>query len=114
MEELLGDESEGQGGSAGGGEPCGGVAGMGEQPLEGGAGALLGAGVAQEAGVVVQRKNQAVDLEQQLAGVGVGAQVAFVDGGADRALERVLPGLHHRHERVAHRARAGRRTRPRR
>ena len=77
---------------------------MGEQPLEGSAGALLGAGVAQEARVVVKRKDEAVDLEQQLAGVGVGAQVAFVDGGADGALERVLPGLHHRHERVAHRA----------
>ena len=29
--------------------------------------------------------------------------MAFVDRGADGALERGLPGLHHRHERVAHR-----------
>ena len=77
---------------------------MGEQPLEGSAGAHFGAGVAEEARVVVKRKNEAVDLEQQLAGVGVGAQMALVDGGVDGALERVLPGLHHRHERVAHRA----------
>ena len=54
--------------------------------------------------VVVKRKNEAVDLEQQLTGVSVDAQVALVDGGTDRALERVLPGLHHGHEGVAHRA----------
>ena len=68
---------------------------MGEQPREGSAGTLLGAGVAQEARVVVKRKNEAVDLEQELAGVGVWAQVAGVDRGANGALERVLPGLHH-------------------
>src|SRR6185369_1117521 len=43
------------------------------------------------------------DLEQQLADVGVGAKMALVDGGADRAVERLLPRLHHRHERIAHR-----------
>ena len=79
-------------------------AGMGDQALEGGARMLDGAGVAQESGVVVQRKDQAVDLEQQLLDVGVGTQMAFDDGGADRPAERAMPGLDHRHQGVADRS----------
>ena len=82
--------------------------------LEAGTRPLDGARAAQEARVVVQREDQAVDLEQHLLRIGVGAQVPFVDREADGLPERRVPGLHHRHQRVAHRARAGRRTRPRR
>ena len=39
---------------------------MREQALESNAGALFGTVVAQEAGVVVEGKNETVDLEQQL------------------------------------------------
>ena len=41
----------------------------------------------------------------ELLGVGVGAQVAGVDGEPDRARQRGVPGLHHRGQRIAHRTR---------
>src|SRR5258706_7205591 len=51
-----------------------------QRAVEGGAGPLHRAGVAQEAGVVVQRQDQAVHLEHHLQRVGVRVQVALVDG----------------------------------
>ena len=52
----------------------------------------------------MQREDQAVHLEQHLLRVGVGAQMAFGDGQADRAFERLLPGAHHGRQRIANRA----------
>ena len=72
--------------------------------LERALGAVECAGQAQKARVVVQRQDQPVKLEQHLHGIGVGHQMAFVDGQADRTLERAVPGHHHRGQRVAHRA----------
>ena len=47
------------------------------------------------------------DLEEQLQGIGVGAQMALLRSrGRSRARKRRLPGLHHAGERVAHWARA--------
>src|SRR5450755_143817 len=75
-----------------------------EHALESGPRPRFGAGMAKEAGVVMQRENEAVNLEEQLSDVGIGAQMLFGDGGTDGALERPLPGPYHRHERVADRA----------
>ena len=69
-----------------------------------GTGAVQRAGGAQEAGVVVQREDQAVHLEQHLQRVGVGLQVAGLDRQADGAHQCRLPVAHHACQRVAHRA----------
>src|ERR1035438_9655467 len=78
---------------------------MREKALEAVARPPLGADVAQEPGIVMDGENEAVDFEKQLPDVGIGAQMALANGGADRALERAPPCLHHGHEGVAHRAR---------
>src|SRR5436190_23729345 len=89
------------------GEKSVGTAGHGpvrENALEAGAGPLLGAGMAEEAGVVMEGEDQAVDLEEQLARICVVAQVALGHGGGDGALERELPGIDHVDEGVPNRA----------
>ena len=53
---------------------------VGQGALETDAGPVQRAGDAQEARVVVQRENQAVQFEQHLRGVGAGVQLAGLDG----------------------------------
>ena len=64
-----------------------------DDAVEAGSRPVHGAGQTQEAGVVVQRQDQAVGLEQQLQRVGVGAQMAGFHREVDGALERRLPKM---------------------
>ena len=57
------------------------------QPTESRARSVKHAGVAQEAGVVVQRQDESVHLEQDLGAVGVAAQVTDLDRLGDGALQ---------------------------
>ena len=87
-----------------GGRPVGVAQQLGlDDALEAPARTVHRAGQAQEAGIVVQRQDQAVHLEQDLQGVGIGAQVAGLDRQVDGPLQRRLPGPHHRRQRIAHR-----------
>jgi thiazole biosynthesis-like protein len=52
---------------------------------------------------MVQHQDDAIEVEDQLARVGVGAQLAGVHGLADRTDKLALPGLHHADQLVADR-----------
>ena len=92
--------------------PRSGAAGL-EQPLEGGAGALFGARVAQQPVGVVVAEDDGVEVEGELLGVEAGAEVAGLDRQARRLGEGgEAPRWVGRGNRAA--ARAGRRARSRR
>jgi len=72
------------------------------QPLQGGAGALERARVAEQSEVVMGGEDNPEKLECQLPGIGVRLEMPLVDRNADRFRDRAaqfaLPG----HEQVAH------------
>ena len=76
-----------------------------EDVVEAGVGAVDRAGVLEEARFVVQREDQAVDLEQHLLFVDVGAQVAFLLGLQMARFMAACQVMHRAGQRVAHRAR---------
>ena len=75
---------------------------MPQDAVEAGVGASDGTRVLQETRLVMQRKNQAVDLERNLVRVGIDTELAFFLGLHDGSVHRVQPGLDGTCQRVAH------------
>ncbi len=77
-----------------------------QQRVKTAAGQFQAIGQPEQPGIVMQRQDVAVNLEHELLRIGVGLEMSHFDRLNDGAAHRVVPGLDHGDQRIAHRARA--------